>query len=55
MIDWEKFRPLLSELFAHYEEKAGRPHYNEVFMIKVLALQQWYGLYDPQMEREIYG
>ncbi len=54
LIDWERFRPLLSDLYTNTEGKGGRPNYDVVFMIKLMILQQLYGLSDPQLEREVY-
>jgi len=54
LIDWDAFRPLLSDLYTNDEGKGGRPNYDVVFMIKLLVLQQRYGLSDPQLEREAY-
>ena len=52
-IDFEKIRPILADLFTNDTEKGGRPNYDPVLMIKILLLQQWYNLSDPQIEREI--
>ena len=52
-IDFEKIRPILADLFTNDTEKAGRPNYDPVLMVKILLLQQWYNLSDPQVEREI--
>ncbi len=54
LIDWERFRPLLFDLYTNTEGKGGRPNYDVVFMIKLMVLQQLYGLSDPQLEREVY-
>jgi len=54
LIDRDSFRPLLLDLYTNTEGKGGRPNYDVVFMIKLLVLQQWYGLSDPQLEREAY-
>ena len=52
-IDFERIRPILSELYENDTEKGGRPNYDPVLMVKILLLQQWYNLSDPQVEREI--
>jgi len=54
LIDWDAFRPLLSDMYTNDEGKGGRPNYDVVFMIKLLVLQQWYGLSYLQLEREAY-
>jgi IS5 family transposase len=52
-IDFEKIRPILSDLYENDTEKGGRPSYDPILMVKILLLQQWYNLSDPQVEREI--
>ena len=44
---------MLSNLYGNYTEKGGRPNYDPVLMVKILLLQQWYSLSDPQIERDI--
>ena len=43
----------MSDLYENDTEKGGRPNYDPVLMVKILLLQQWYNLSDPQIEREI--
>jgi len=52
LIDWDAFRPLLADLYTNDEGKGGRPNYDVVLMIRLLVLQQWYGLSDPELERQ---
>ena len=52
-IDFERIRPILADLFSNDTEKGGRPNYDPILMVKILLLQQWYNLSDPQIEREI--
>ena len=52
-IDFERIRPILSDLYDNNTEKGGRPNYDPVLMVKILLLQHWYNLSDPQVEREI--
>jgi len=35
------------DMFDNRSEKGGKPNIDEVVMIKLLILQQWYGLSDP--------
>ena len=49
----EKIRPLLSDLYENDTDKGGMPDYDPVLKVKILLLQQWYYLSDPQVEREI--
>lgn len=53
-IDFEAFRPLLSELVpSAVSAKGGRPPLDPVLMFKVLVLQYYYGLSDERAEFEI--
>ena len=52
LIDWGAFRPLLADLYTNTEGRGGRPNCDVVLMIKLLVLQQWYGLSDPELERQ---
>jgi hypothetical protein len=51
--DFERIRPILSDLFTNDTDRGGRPNYDPILMVKILLLQQWYNLSDPQIEREI--
>ena len=53
LLDWERFRPIAEELYNNKTEKGGHPNIDVVVMIKILVLQQWYGLSDQRMEREL--
>ena len=52
LIDWEAFRPIITSLYHNHSPKGGRPNMDEVVMMKILVLQQWYGLSDPELERQ---
>ena len=52
-IDFERIRHLLSDLFSNDTDKGQRPNYDPILMVKILLLQQWYNLSEPQIEREI--
>lgn len=51
-IDWGAFRPIVGDMYDNRSERGGRPNINEVVMVKLLVLQQWYGLSDPELERQ---
>ena len=53
MIDWERFRPFFADLFFDDDKIGGRPHYDEIVMMKVLVLQRFYGLSDQETEFQI--
>jgi IS5 family transposase len=53
LIDWDAFRPIVGELYDNRSERGGRPNIDEVVMVKLLVLQQWHGLSDPELERQV--
>ncbi len=53
LIDWEAFRPIVQDIYDNKSEKGGRPNIDEIVMIKTLVLQEWHGLSDPELERQI--
>jgi IS5 family transposase len=52
-IDWERFRFLESYMYKNKTSRGGRPNIDLVIMVKMLALQHWYGLSDPELERQV--
>lgn len=52
LIEWDAFRPLLADLYTNDTDKGGRPNCDVVLMLRLLVLQQWYGLSDPELERQ---
>ena len=52
LIDWEAFTPIIQPLYDNKTPKGGRPNVDPVVMMKMLVLQQWYGLSDPELERQ---
>ena len=50
-VDWEKFSALVEGIYSACE---GRPSYPPLMMVKVLLLEQWYNLSDPQMEEALW-
>ena len=53
LIDWEKFRPIVAGMYDNKSEKGGRPNIDEIVMFKLLVLQEWHGLSDPELERQV--
>jgi len=43
LINWEAFA-IVAGMYNNRTERGGRPNIDEVVMIKILVLQQWYGL-----------
>ena len=50
LIDWNSFRPIIQPLYDNQGPQGGRPNIDP--MVKMLVLQQWYGLSDPELERQ---
>ena len=48
--DWDRFASLVDDIYSSGE---GRPSYPPLTMVKVLLLEQWYNLSDPQMEEAL--
>ena len=53
LIDWVPFRPILEKMYTNKTEKGGRPNCDVILMFKILILQQWYGLSDLGVERQM--
>jgi IS5 family transposase len=51
-INWESFRPIIRAMYTNNTHLGGRPNTDEVLMVKLLVLQQWYGLSDMELERQ---
>jgi IS5 family transposase len=53
MIDWSPIRRILDEMYDNKSEKGGRPNCDVILMFKIMILQQWYGLSDLEVERQM--
>jgi len=53
LIDWAPFRRILEEMYDNKSEKGGRPNCDVILIFKILILQQWYGLSDLEVERQM--
>ncbi len=53
LIDWSVFRSIVKDMYANKSKKGGRPNTDEIVMIKLLVLQEWHGLSDPELERQV--
>jgi IS5 family transposase len=49
-IDWKPFIPLVKNVYYDNKETGGRPHTDELIIVRSLLLQSWYGLSDPELE-----
>ena len=52
LIDWEAFTPIIQPLYDNQGPQGGRPNIDPVVMVKLLVIQAWYGLSDPELERQ---
>ena len=41
-IDWENFRLIIKAMYRNGTPRGGRPNTDEVLMVELLVLQQWY-------------
>jgi IS5 family transposase len=53
LVDWNAFLPIENSLYKNKSERGGRPNVSIIIMIKLLILQQLYGLSDPQLELQV--
>jgi IS5 family transposase len=53
LIDWVPIRLALDEMYDNKSEKGGRPNCDVILMFKILILQQWFGLNDLEIERQM--
>ena len=53
LIDWGAFRPIIRPMYHNRTPRGGRPNVDPVVMVKLLVLQEWYGLSDPELERQV--
>ncbi len=53
LIDWEPLRLIMEKMYSNKTEKGGRPNCDVILMFRILILQQWYGLSDLAIEREM--
>ena len=52
-IDWERFRFLEPLLYKNKTSRGGRPNIDIVIMVKLLVVQHWFGLSDPELEWQV--
>jgi IS5 family transposase len=53
LVDWECFRPIIAKLYDDDSKLGGRPHTDEIILLKALVLQSWYNLADEELEIQI--
>jgi IS5 family transposase len=52
LIDWKPFRVILESMYSNKTVSGGRPESDVIVMFKMLVLQQWNGLSDPELEKQ---
>jgi len=52
-IDWNPFIPLVRGVYHDSPDTGGRPHTDEILVVRCMLLQNWYGLSDPELEYQI--
>jgi len=52
LINWERFRTVVGDLYRNQTGEGGRPNIDIVLMVKMLVLQSMYNLSDPELERQ---
>jgi transposase, IS5 family len=50
MINWNKFRPIIKKCYRDNKDTGGRPHTDEILIVRTLVLQSMYNLSDPELE-----
>ena len=53
LVNWNGFLSIADGLYKNNTERGGRPNIDVIIMIKLLILQQMYGLSDPQLELQV--
>lgn len=53
-IKWEPFIPLVKSVFRDDPKIGGRPHTDELIVVRSMLLQAWYGLSDQELEFQCY-
>lgn len=49
-IEWSPFRPLVRKVYYDGGSSGGRPHTDELVIVRALLLQGWYGISDEELE-----
>jgi len=53
-INWECFEPLIKSVFYDDKDIGGRPHTDEVLIVRTMVLQSCYGLSDQELEFQVH-
>ena len=52
LVNWNTFTPIIQPMYTNQGPSGGRPYMEHVLMVKLLVLQAWYGLSDPELESQ---
>jgi transposase, IS5 family len=56
LVDWERFRPILDDVFKIVPKRpGGRPPYDRMMMFKVMIIKHLYNIPDGHMELRLLG
>jgi IS5 family transposase len=50
LIDWNPFIPIVRSVFYDNNKTGGRPHTDELVVVRAMLLQSWYNLSDEELE-----
>jgi IS5 family transposase len=50
LINWKPFIPIVRSVFNDNDITGGRPHTDELVVVRSMLLQSWYGLSDEELE-----
>ena len=53
-INWKQFISLVADAFDDNDETGGRPHTDELVIVRCMLLQAWYDLSDPELEYQCH-
>jgi transposase, IS5 family len=53
LVDWNEFLHFGNDLYKNKSGRGGRPNISIIIMIKLLILEQLFGLSDPQLELQV--
>jgi IS5 family transposase len=53
LVNWNGFLSIADGLYKNNTERGGRPNIDIIIMIKLLVLQEMFGLSDPQLELQV--
>lgn len=52
-VEWEPFKEIIKSVFYDNKTQGGRPHTDELVLVRTLILQGLYGLSDPELEFQV--